>query len=229
MGFFVSNIFNIFAHTLNIYFFRKKIMKAIVMIKKLFELEFKSNTFADKKHENRVRKTIESFGIKNTKDSSIIKILKDKKNINKIVSELVDVLVYIEQPFGSQKSPDFIVCFWGLIIWIECKSGKKKITWNTGYPRENVLYVFSSKKTNNTTVFLGSLCEIYNKNKNFEKKYDEFDEEIKELSKKKFESLFESEKFSFYSRRMLVDKTDYSDQKLRFSLFEKTLEVFSNF
>jgi len=199
------------------------------LVKKLFDLGYKSNTFADKKHENRVRNIIESFGIKKTQDYSIIKKLKDEKNINKIVDELVGVFVYIEQPFGSQKSPDFIVCISGHIIWIECKSGKKNITWNSGFPRKNVLYVFSSKKTNNTTVFLGSQSEIYLKNLEFEEKYNKFDTEIKELAEKKFEGLFESEKFSFYSRRMLVDKTDYSSQEFRFSLYEKTLEVFSNF
>lgn len=204
-------------------------MNVTDLIKKLFDLEYKSNTFADKKHENRVRDTIESLGIKKTKDSSIIKILKDKKNINKFVGELVDVVVYIEQPFGSQKSPDFIICFYGHIIWVECKSGKNRISWNSGYPQENVLYVFSSKKTNNTTVFLGSQTEIYIENKKFEERYNQFDKKNKESSKEEFENIFKSENFSFYSRRMLIDKTDYSNQELRFSLFEKTLEVFLKF
>lgn len=203
-------------------------MSIINLINKLYNVEFTTNTFADKKHENRVRNIIESFGIKKTNDSSIIKILKNKKNINKIVDELVDIFVYIEQPFGSQKSPDFIICFFGHIIWIECKSGKKRITWNTGYPRENVLYVFSSKKTNKTTVFLGSQTELLIENENFEERYDGIDKELKETSKERFNNEFKSKNCSLYFRRMLDDKTNYSDPELREHLYKKTLEVFSN-
>lgn len=203
-------------------------MNVIDLINKIYELNFTTNTFADKKHENLVKETIKSLGITETKDLEIIKILKDTNNKNKIIDELVGNLVFVEQPFGSQKSPDFIVCIDGFIIWIECKSGKNKITWNTGYPTKDTLYVFSCKKKDTTTIFLGSLTEIWENNPNFEKDYNIFDKEMKKLTKKLFGDKFKTTNFDFYMRRMLNDKTKYSNPDVRTNFYQKTLDVFSN-
>jgi hypothetical protein len=202
-------------------------MTKINLIEKLYSLNFTTNTFADKKHENLVKETIKSLGISETKDLDIIKILKDDKNKNKIVNELSDNFIFIEQPFGSQKSPDFIVCIDGFIIWIECKSGKNKITWNTGYPTRDTLYVFSCKKKDTTTIFLGYLTEIWEKNENFEKDYNDFDKEMKKITKKIFGDKFKTKNFDFYMRRMLNDKTKYSNTEVREDFFSKTLDFFN--
>lgn len=204
-------------------------MNTIDLLKKLYDLNFTTNTFADKKHENLVKETIKSFGITETKDNEIIKILKDVKNKNKSVSKLVGNFIFVEQPFGSQRSPDFIVCIDGFILWIECKSGKNKITWNTGYPTRDTLYVFSCKKKDTTTIFLGFLTEIWENNENFEKDYNDFDKEMKKITKKLFGDKFKTKIFDFYMRRMLNDKTKYSNTDVREDFYKKTLEVFSNF
>lgn len=91
-------------------------MITIDLLKKLYDLNFTTNTFADKKHENLVKETIKSLGITETKDNELIKVLKDLKNKNKSVSELIGNFIFVEQPFGSQKSPDFIVCIDGFIL-----------------------------------------------------------------------------------------------------------------
>ena len=203
-------------------------MNAIDLINKIYELNFTTNTFADKKHENLVKETIESLGMTETKDLEIIKNLKDNKNKNKIVDGLVGSFVFVEQPFGSQSPPDFIVCVDGLIIWIECKSGKDKITWNTGYPTKDTLYVFSCKKKNTTTIFLGSLTEIQENNPNFEKDYNSLNKEMKKITKKLFSDKIKTTNFGFYMRRMLTDKTKYSNPDIRKNFYQKTLDVFSN-
>ena len=63
-------------------------------------------------------------------------------------------LTYEAQPNGIQNSPDFRVHFEGKTYDIECKSSKQAYpTYNGGLPKEGVIYIFSSKKYNETTVF----------------------------------------------------------------------------
>ena len=62
---------------------------------------------------------------------------------------------YESQPNGIQASPDFRVTLpTGKTVDIECKSSKQTYpTYNGGLPKEGVVYIFSSKRYNETTVF----------------------------------------------------------------------------
>jgi hypothetical protein len=62
---------------------------------------------------------------------------------------------YVYQPNGSQASPDFRVTLSnGRTVDIECKSSKQVFpTYNGGLPKEGVIYIFSSSKYNETTIF----------------------------------------------------------------------------
>lgn len=63
---------------------------------------------------------------------------------------------YVEQPLGSQNTPDFIVCYCGVIYYIELKSSaKEKITWNGGYPHDGYIYLFGTGTHDAQTIFLG--------------------------------------------------------------------------
>ena len=64
---------------------------------------------------------------------------------------------YISQPCGTHDSPDFIVKTGGRLYFIECKSVTKEGTpvYNSGLPKKDYIYVFSSKKYDETTVYLG--------------------------------------------------------------------------
>ena len=64
-------------------------------------------------------------------------------------------LKYVAQPNGIQASPDFRVTLDdGKTIDIECKSSKQTYpTYNGGLPKKGVVYIFSSKRYNETTVF----------------------------------------------------------------------------
>jgi hypothetical protein len=67
-----------------------------------------------------------------------------------------EVDFYVEQPLGSQNTPDFIVCYRGSIYYIELKSSaKEKITWNGGYPHDGYIYLFSAGAHDAQTVFMG--------------------------------------------------------------------------
>lgn len=62
---------------------------------------------------------------------------------------------YEYQPNGPQASPDFRVTLSnGRIVDIECKSSKQTFpTYNGGLPKKGVVYIFSSAKYNETTLF----------------------------------------------------------------------------
>ena len=62
---------------------------------------------------------------------------------------------YEYQPNGSQSSPDFRVTLpSGRVVDIECKSSNQSHpTYNGGLPKEGVVYIFSSNKYNETTIF----------------------------------------------------------------------------
>jgi len=196
------------------------------LITDIYNLQFTSNTFAEKKHENSVKDIfVNNKMIEIQKSDSRFKFLKDRENSTKVIEELKGSFIFIEQPFGSQAAPDFIICVDGYVLWIECKSGKNTLTWNTGYPKEGVLFVFSSKNKNTTTIFFGQSSEILSKNPTFETQYVIFDKKLKQLSKESFGGEFDTDNFSFFMRKMLNDKTKYSDPAIRLDYYNKAKTI----
>ena len=196
------------------------------IINDIYNLNFTSNTFAEKKHENSVKKIfLDNELVEIEKTDPRFNFLKDRNNSTKTVEELKGSFIFIEQPFGSQAAPDFIICIDGYVLWVECKSGKDTLTWNTGYPKNNVLFVFSSKKRNTTTIFFGQNSEILTNNPTFETEYELFDKELKKLAVKIFGEKFTTKMFTFYMRRMLNDKTKYSNDTLRADYYNKSKTI----
>jgi hypothetical protein len=201
-------------------------MKLQKLINDIYNLNFTSNTFAEKKHENSVKQIfLDNELVEIEKTDPRFQFLKDRKNSTNTIEELKGSFIFIEQPFGSQAAPDFIICVDGYILWVECKSGKDTLTWNTGYPKNNVLFVFSSKKRNTTTIFFGQNSEILTNNPTFETEYELFDKELKKLAVKIFGEKFTTKMFTFYMRRMLNDKTKYSDATLRLDYYNKAKTI----
>ena len=65
---------------------------------------------------------------------------------------------FIEQPFGKQQSPDFIVKVSdSFVLFLEAKSSATALapTYNSGIPHKNFIYIFCAKKTNETTIYKG--------------------------------------------------------------------------
>jgi len=94
--------------------------------KEVLELSYKSNSQDNPLHENQVEDLLIKHGFD-----------------------------YVAQPNGIQASPDFRVTLKnGKTVDIECKSSKQTYpTYNGGLPKEGVVYIFSSKRYNETTVF----------------------------------------------------------------------------
>ena len=94
--------------------------------KEVLLLPYKSNSQDNPLHEQQVRELLDKFGYE-----------------------------YQYQPNGEQNSPDFRVSLpTGKTVDIECKSSKQTYpTYNGGLPKKGVVYVFSSKHYNETTVY----------------------------------------------------------------------------
>lgn len=64
---------------------------------------------------------------------------------------------YICQPCGTNNSPDFLVRCDGKVFAIEAKSSKAySPTYNSGFPKDKYIYVFSNGKLDRTVVYMGS-------------------------------------------------------------------------
>jgi hypothetical protein len=205
---------------------KELLLKLILDFKKT---DYRSNKFADKQHENSIRDILIYNGFvkieKEEENKNILLLLKNKDNKLKTIEQINDKLIFVEQPFGSQMSPDFIISIYGYVLWVECKSGKKgnDLSWNSGYPQKDVLYIYSIKNTGNTTIFMGQDTEIYKNTPDFEEKYDIYDDKIKEYGRNEFNSDFKSENYDIYIRRMLIDKTNWDDAELREHLYSSLL------
>jgi hypothetical protein len=89
-------------------------------------LPYKSNSQDNPLHEQQVKALLDKFGYQ-----------------------------YEYQPNGEQNSPDFRVHLpSGKTVDIECKSSKQTFpTYNGGLPKEGVVYIFSSKRYDETTIY----------------------------------------------------------------------------
>lgn len=87
--------------------------------------------------------------VKNITEFNAKKIAKMIKNHKLNVSNLKGKF-FIYQPCGTQHPPDFVIINDGAMIFLELKSNKKnaKITWNSGRPIDNYIYLFSCPKGN---------------------------------------------------------------------------------
>jgi len=140
---------------------------------------------------------------------------------------------YIRQPFGSQKFPDFHLPLEnGEVISLECKSVKTGCPlWNGSYPKEDGVYILSSKKHNSTTIFFGQDVVCARKQKLYA-----YLVSILNFTVRMFQYLpwwKDSRGFDFYMRAMYTQSggaefTDYFTHVDRELCEAKVLSFFSN-
>tara|TARA_X000001388_G_scaffold63187_1_gene49079 strand:+ start:774 stop:1460 length:687 start_codon:yes stop_codon:yes gene_type:complete len=127
---------------------------------------------------------------------------------------------FISQPCGKNNSPDFIVKDnKGDLFFLECKSVKGGTPmYNSGIPKSDYIYILTSEKHNQTTVYLGQDCVDTEQEKLLKEHIEEhrrLDEEFnKTLEQKNIYGV------TFYTRPMLqhkggASKTDYFINKKR--------------
>ena len=121
---------------------------------------------------------------------------------------------YQAQPNGIQNSPDFRVTLEdGKTVDLECKSSKQTYpTYNGGLPKKGVVYIFSSAKYDETTVFFAD--DVVSDKKR--ELYDNLTEELNSVLKmyQMDENWQEDSRgFDFYIRNMYTQsgagKKDY--------------------
>jgi len=121
---------------------------------------------------------------------------------------------YIAQPNGTHNSPDFRVFLEdGKTVDIECKSSKQTYpTYNGGLPKEGVVYIFSSNRYNQTTIFFADDVVSTKKRQQFNNLTEELNAVLK-LHQMDEEWHEDSRGFDFYIRNMYVQngagKKDY--------------------
>ena len=135
---------------------------------------------------------------------------------------------YVAQPNGIQRSPDFRVNYSDNNYDIECKSSKGHYpTFNGGLPKPGVIYIFSSKKYDQTTIFFADDVVKESKRKLYNELLSEFD-----MILKRYQSNLgwqdDDRGFDFYMRAMYTQrgeamKTDYFIHKERKRCEQKIL------
>jgi hypothetical protein len=121
-------------------------------------------------------------------------------------------LTYIHQPFGSHKPPDFIIFYNDKSIFVECKSGEDKPTFNTRYPKGSNIYLFFHRKKSEVVSFMG--VDIMDEETI--KLLNEENEEVNRIKKnteEKFRALgkeYNKYGFSNYQRNMYCQTKSYA-------------------
>lgn len=118
-------------------------------------------------HEEAVAIRIKAAGFTEIQKSTYPKLTKgllkkwarsgDDTELRKVTKGMA-VGSYILQPAGSQGFPDILVLdFNDRFVAVECKSGQNGLCpmWNDSLPNPDTIYVLSSGKVNQTTLFLG--------------------------------------------------------------------------
>lgn len=151
----------------------------------VLKLPYKSNSQDNPLHEQQVKELLDRFGYS-----------------------------YVWQPNGSQNSPDFRVTLAnGRVVDIECKSSKQSYpTYNGGLPKEGVVYIFSSKKSDETTIFFADDVVSKRKRELFSNLVEDLNSVLK-LHQMGEEWHEDCRGFDFYIRHMYVQsgsgKKDY--------------------
>ena len=178
------------------------------LLKRAINLDFKSNSFSNKIHEESVRNIIEESGFV------------EKKSMKELF-----INNYVYQPYGSQKPPDFAINYNEVIYNIECKSSKrtKKPMWNCSIPDDKTIYIFSVPDCN--ILFFGNWI-LDDKTK---KIMDEFIEESKKVSKKYSDKLLKLNsdyKWKVIFRKMFNQMTIFDKNKQK--VLKERMDEFIN-
>lgn len=137
-----------------------------------------------------------------------------------------NTLYFIEQPNGSQAWPDALFVYKQRGLPFEMKSGKNgKITWNSGFPKLDCVYLYNDTVNMTSTLFLGRHIitqEIIDA-------HNEFSKELSVASKAIRESYDFGSNFSYYLRDMWCDNFNYTKNPQKESWKNEALEYIENY
>ena len=142
---------------------------------------------------------------------------------------------FVEQPCGKHSSPDFIVCIKNKeLVAIEAKSSKThKPLYNSGGIKKNYIYVFSSRKMNKTTIYLGEDIMSEEQQKVIDKLIKD-QKSLEQSANKELQKLDTNNRgISYYTRPMigqsgLQNKTNYFEHEYRELCENNVLDKFKD-
>jgi len=114
---------------------------------------------------------------------------------------------FIEQPFGTHNAPDFIVKVSNnFVLFMEAKSSATSLhpTYNSGGVKQDLLYVFCAKKTNQTTIFKGSSVITLEQQRLIDEHIIEARKRDEELNRKLAAIDPNHRGISYYTRPMII-------------------------
>lgn len=196
------------------------------------KMEFAAGGYQQSDHEEGVENLLKKNGFKKSNLKKITKNQRDKALAGGDIPLLKEG-EYIAQPTGKNNSPDFIVRYKGKLYFIECKSSQEPHpTYNGGRPKEEYIYIFSSGKVNQTTIFYGK--DVLNDQVRY--LYDELlrkNEENYKWFKAQLASVDNNRGFDYYERHMYTQSggaefTNYFTHKDRKICEENVLQSISD-
>jgi hypothetical protein len=123
----------------------------------------------------------------------------------------VNSVYFIQEPFGSKASPDFLIISSNGLLGIEDKSSKGgKVTFNTGTPGGNKFIMYYDRKDKKIFLISGKNWGWEN---DIESDYKQFTKDMIIYAKNKFEERFGDrvKNMTYYARPMLIDKNKIKD------------------
>ena len=114
---------------------------------------------------------------------------------------------FIEQPFGTHNAPDFIVKVNDkFVLFLEAKSSSTALhpTYNSGGVKQNILYVFCARKTNETTIFKGDSVITLEQQRLIDEHIAEARKRDEELNRRLRDIDPNHRGISYYTRPMII-------------------------
>ena len=192
------------------------------------------------KHEDAVEDVLIKHGFTNAnlpnrkgKKSPIA--LKDRDKALADSNELLGIPnnSYVVQPCGTHANPDFIVNHNNKLYFVECKSSKEVYpTYNSGLPKDKYIYIFSSAKTNATTVYMGDDIVTEEQTRIINEGKKELASILSKMNAALAESDILGRGVDYYDRPMFgqkggADKSNYFTHKNRKTCEEKVIKYVS--
>lgn len=186
--------------------------------------------------ENHVAQQLEAHEFQAIKDekqrTQVSKVLKDlikQGNDQKPLTDLVlqsmkldeDQWYYIQNPFGSQSPPDFMLLVSGQrLLMVECKTSQCGTpVWNCSLPDDHTLYLYHSQKKKETFVFRND----HVLSRSLRQKLLDHHKRIQEMTKLFHDGLNEDETSFYYYPRPMYSQRCQLDSKRREEWFQDTI------
>lgn len=145
----------------------------------ILKMPYCSGGYTESKHEEALEKLLNKHGFKLNNSKISEKDRDESMKTNKL--SCLQNNEYLSQPCGKNDSPDFIVKHNDKLYFIECKSvnSGSRPMYNGGLPKDKYIYILSSNKYKETTVFYGHHVVT----EKMRKLYDEYLSKIYKIEK----------------------------------------------